>query len=51
VEYLFRDNIFPCGCFLMTGTGIVPPGRFCLRSGDEVRITIRPIGTLANTMA
>jgi 2-dehydro-3-deoxy-D-arabinonate dehydratase len=50
VEYLFRENAFPCGCFLMTGTGIVPPGRFCLRSGDEVRITIRPIGTLVNTM-
>ena len=50
VEYLYRDNAFPCGCFLMTGTGIVPPGRFCLRPGDEVRITIGPIGTLANTM-
>jgi 2-dehydro-3-deoxy-D-arabinonate dehydratase len=51
VAYLFRDNAFPVGCFLMTGTGIVPPGRFCLRRGDEVRITIRPIGTLANKMA
>jgi len=50
VEYLFRDNAFPCGCFLMTGTGIVPPGTLCLRPGDEVRITIGPIGTLANTM-
>ena len=27
VEYLFRDNTFPVGCLLMTGTGIVPPGR------------------------
>jgi 2-dehydro-3-deoxy-D-arabinonate dehydratase len=51
VEYLFRDNTFPSGCLLMTGTGVVPPGRFCLRRGDEVRITIKPIGTLANTMA
>jgi 2-dehydro-3-deoxy-D-arabinonate dehydratase len=50
VEYLFRDNAFPCGCFLMTGRGIVPPGTLCLRPGDEVRITIGPIGTLANTM-
>jgi len=50
VEYLFRDNSYPCGCFLMTGTGIVPPGRFCLRPGDEVRITIQPIGTLVNAM-
>lgn len=50
VEYLFRDNAFPCGCWLMTGTGIVPPGRFGLRPGDEVRISIQPIGTLVNTM-
>jgi 2-dehydro-3-deoxy-D-arabinonate dehydratase len=51
VEYLFRDNTFPCGCFLMTGTGVVPPNRFCLRRGDEVRITIEPVGTLVNSMA
>ncbi len=50
VAYLFRDNAFPVGCFLMTGTGIVPPGRFCLRRGDAVRITIGPIGTLVNEM-
>jgi 2-dehydro-3-deoxy-D-arabinonate dehydratase len=50
VEYLFRDNTFPNGCFLMTGTGIVPPGHFCLRRGDEVRIGIEPIGTLINCM-
>ena len=50
VEYLYRDNAFPVGCLLMTGTGIVPPGRFSLRRGDEVRITIPPIGTLVNRM-
>jgi 2-dehydro-3-deoxy-D-arabinonate dehydratase len=50
VEYLFRDNTFPAGCLLMTGTGVVPPGRFSLRRGDEVRITVLPIGTLINTM-
>jgi 2-dehydro-3-deoxy-D-arabinonate dehydratase len=50
VEYLYRDNAFPAGCLLMTGTGIVPPGRFCLRRGDEVRITVRPIGMLVNRM-
>jgi len=33
VEYLFRDNSFPNGCFLMTGTGIVPPNSFSLSSG------------------
>jgi len=25
VHYLYRDNVFPAGCFLLTGTGIVPP--------------------------
>ena len=51
VEYLFRDNSFPNGCFLMTGTGIVPPNEFTLQSGDRIRITIDPIGTLENEVA
>ncbi|MES1167420.1 MAG: fumarylacetoacetate hydrolase family protein [Pseudomonadota bacterium] len=50
-EYLFRENTFPHGCYLMTGTGIVPPDAFTLRSGDEIRITIPPIGTLVNPVA
>jgi 2-dehydro-3-deoxy-D-arabinonate dehydratase len=48
VDYLFRDNSFPAGVFLMTGTGIVPPNSFTLQSGDRVRITIEPIGVLEN---
>jgi 2-dehydro-3-deoxy-D-arabinonate dehydratase len=48
VEYLFRDNSFPNGCFLLTGTGVVPPDSFTLRPGDEVRIVIDGIGTLVN---
>lgn len=48
VEYLFRDNSFPQGALLMTGTGIVPPDSFTLAAGDKVRITIDPIGTLEN---
>ena len=48
VEYLFRDNIFPYGCFLLTGTGIVPPDDFTLLAKDEIRITISSIGTLIN---
>src|SRR5579872_1706774 len=48
VEYLFRDNNFPQGALLMTGTGIVPPDSFTLAVGDKVRITIDPIGTLEN---
>jgi 2-dehydro-3-deoxy-D-arabinonate dehydratase len=51
VEYLLRDNLFPSGCFLMTGTGIVPPSSFTLASGDRIRITIEPIGTLENEVA
>ena len=50
-EFLFRDMSFPHGCYLMTGTGVVPPDSFTLNSGDEVRITILPIGTLINTIA
>jgi len=51
VEYLFRDNSFPNGCFLMTGTGIVPPSDFTLKIGDRVKITIEPIGILENEVA
>lgn len=50
-EWLFRDQSFPHGCYLMTGTGIVPPDTFTLRRADEVRITIAPVGTLVNTIA
>ncbi len=51
VEYLFRDQSFPSGCFLLTGTGIVPPDEFTLASGDRIEIGIDGIGTLANTVA
>jgi 2-dehydro-3-deoxy-D-arabinonate dehydratase len=50
-EFLYRDNSFPCGAWLMTGTGIVPPDSFTLQRGDEIRITIEPVGTLSNTVA
>lgn len=50
VEFLFRDNSFPQGCFLLTGTGIVPPDHFTLQSRDEISITIEPIGTLVNNV-
>jgi 2-dehydro-3-deoxy-D-arabinonate dehydratase len=51
VEYLFRDHSFPYGCFLLTGTGIVPPDSLTLQSGDEIRISIDAIGTLVNKVA
>jgi 2-dehydro-3-deoxy-D-arabinonate dehydratase len=50
VEYLYRASSFPHGCFLLTGTGIVPPDSFTLKHGDEIRITIAPIGTLVNVV-
>ena len=48
VNYLFKANSFPAGCFLMTGTGIVPDSNFTLDHGDKIRITIDHIGTLIN---
>jgi len=51
VEYLYRDQSFPAGCFLLTGTGIVPGSDFTLASKDEIRITIDSIGTLINHVA
>jgi 2-dehydro-3-deoxy-D-arabinonate dehydratase len=48
VDYLYRDNWFPKGALLMTGTGIIPPDSFTLAGGDEISITIPPIGTLTN---
>jgi 2-dehydro-3-deoxy-D-arabinonate dehydratase len=48
VAYLFRDQQFPFGCFLLTGTGIVPPDSFTLEKGDTVRIGIDGIGELVN---
>ena len=51
VAYLYRECTFPFGSLLMTGTGIVPPNDFSLQSGDEIIITIPPIGGLKNTVA
>lgn len=49
--YLFRDNLFPTGTYLLTGTGIIPAADFTLQSGDQIRITIAGLGTLENTVA
>ena len=43
-----RDNRFPGGVILLTGTGIVPPDEFSLEAGDVVHITIDGVGTLTN---
>ena len=49
-DWLYRENSFPHGCYLMTGVGVVPPDSFTLNHGDEIRITIEPVGTLVNTV-
>jgi len=48
IGWLGRDNSFPTGAFLLTGTGIVPETSFTLDHGDIVEIKIDGIGTLLN---
>jgi 2-dehydro-3-deoxy-D-arabinonate dehydratase len=48
VQWLGRDNSFPQGVFLLTGTGVVPDSDFTLEPGDEVEIAIEGIGKLRN---
>ena len=51
VGWLGRDNVFPHGAILLTGTGLVPGSEFTLAPGDRVSITVPEIGTLTNTVA
>ncbi len=48
VGYLFRENDFPDGAILSTGTSVVPDLPFTLHAGDEIRIDISEVGTLVN---
>jgi 2-dehydro-3-deoxy-D-arabinonate dehydratase len=48
IGWLGRENSFPAGAFLLTGTGVVPADDFTLRAGDVVEISIDGIGTLVN---
>ncbi len=48
IGWLMRENDFPNGAVLLTGTGLVPPDDFTLKNGDMVSITIDGIGTLTN---
>jgi 2-dehydro-3-deoxy-D-arabinonate dehydratase len=50
IDYLGRDNLFPDGVALLTGTGIVPPDAVTLEAGDETVIAIEGIGELHNTV-
>ena len=36
IGWLYRENDFPNGAFLLTGTGVVPPDDFTLEDGDVV---------------
>ena len=47
-DFLFQSQLFPFGCVLLTGTGIVPGDDFTLEEGDTVRIHISGIGCLNN---
>ena len=51
IHYLFLELDFPEGCFLMTGTGIVPEAGFSLQPQDKIAISIDSIGTLINTVS
>jgi 2-dehydro-3-deoxy-D-arabinonate dehydratase len=48
IGWLGRDNRFPDGVILLTGTGIIPPDEFTLELDDLVRIAIDGIGVLIN---
>jgi len=50
VQYLYRDNSFPQGALLMTGTGIVPGDNFSLAHGDTIRIRVDGVGVLENSV-
>jgi 2-dehydro-3-deoxy-D-arabinonate dehydratase len=49
-SYLYRECDFAQGCFLMTGTCLVPSPDFTLQEGDITEISIDGIGTLINTI-
>jgi 2-dehydro-3-deoxy-D-arabinonate dehydratase len=47
-SYLFRQDEFPSGAILCTGTALVPDPPFTLQHGDIAKITIDELGTLQN---
>ncbi len=46
--FLFREDEFPAGVLLSTGTSLVPDLPFTLQAGDEIRIAISELGELVN---
>jgi 2-dehydro-3-deoxy-D-arabinonate dehydratase len=51
VDFLYKEMEFEPGCFLMTGTCLVPPTDFTLQADDRIDISIDGIGTMVNTVA
>jgi 2-dehydro-3-deoxy-D-arabinonate dehydratase len=49
--WLYRESDYVHGCFLMTGTCLVPGNDFTLQEEDRVDITIDHIGILTNTVS
>ena len=50
VAYLYREDEFPDGAILCTGTALVPEHPFTLEAGDVVHISIDGLGSLSNTV-
>lgn len=48
LEFLFREEHFPDGVVLSTGTGLVPDMDFTLHEGDRVTICIAEVGVLTS---
>lgn len=51
VSYLFREDDFPDGVIISTGTALVPDSPFTLEGGDTVEIAIDRLGALRTAVA
>lgn len=49
--WLTREQSFPHGVMLMTGTCVVPGDDFTLQAGDLIQMTIEGVGKLSNIVA
>ena len=49
-QWLGKEDDFPTGAFLLTGTGIVPDDEFSLENGDNIEIEVTGIGVLENSV-
>lgn len=47
-HHLLREEVFPDGVVLSTGTSLVPDLPFSLEAGDTIRISIEEVGDLAS---